>query len=237
MDDNEASAEDRRDAGQRVIATFLAEADALVEVRREAAAARGETLSNEQAVDAWNASIAASAATIDSRLIPQLVDMVMAVNDIPELHRTEVTAAIETGDVAVIEETLNRLSRTRKAAVAADADINARNAAEAALNWLARDREAKIYANPVGFGLNSRASGDQLTTGGRYRVGEQGEEEIELPRGARIYNAAQTRQRAQDRANAGPAVVNNITNLYPAGMVPRGVRNAERAYERRQGPI
>lgn len=241
--DTEATEVDRREAGERVIDAMVDEADAAVDLARANAAARGETLSATQAANVQISTYSRLASQIPRELIPQYVNMLMAILDIPEERRTEVTAAVESGDVAEINRVLSDASRTRDAAIRADADQRSLTAVKNQLNALTQPRSVYVGVHGPGAGgargrapgvPQPRAAGDPYTSRGIYRVGEQGEEIIQLPEGAKITPNWRLNEAERDR---GPStVVNNYMTINaPAGTTPERVINAERRYRRIQG--
>lgn len=235
-----ATEEERREAGEDVVAAMLDEADAAVELARANAQARGETLSHTQAVQVQNSRLAQLARYIPAELVPQFVNMLMAINDIPTEHRTEVEAAVRSGDPARIEATLNNVSRTRTAAIVADVNEQSIWSTEARLNQItAKRRSAYIAVHGPGsydprITQRARATGDPWTSGGDYLVGEQGPEVVRLPRGAEVV--ANHRLDTLDSTPESYAPT-NVHVYMPAGTPAADVARAIRRQARIQGPI
>lgn len=75
------------------------------------------------------------------------------------------------------------------------------------------------------------ASGTMGAAPGLAIVGEQGPELVDLPAGARVRSADETR-----RIVAGPSGSTTVINHWPAGARPADVARATRRYGRAQGP-
>jgi len=78
-----------------------------------------------------------------------------------------------------------------------------------------------------GSGVMFAASGTDFSPGGRTVVGEEGPELLDIPRGARIHNAAQTRKILTAAANDGGGTVVNLggvhTTIEANGAGPREI--------------
>jgi hypothetical protein len=118
-------------------------ADAAVRIWEEQSKANGTTLTATQKQELWNKSMVQSAATMDGPMRDSVLDYVANVNGIPPEKLSEIKALFDDGKVAEAEAALNEASRTRDAAIEAEA-LTAQ--AEIDLNNLARNRTARVTA-------------------------------------------------------------------------------------------
>jgi hypothetical protein len=116
-------------------------ADAAVRIWEEQSKANGTTLTATQKQDLWNRSMVQSASTLDGPMRDAVLDYIANVNGIPPEKLSEIKALLDDGKVAEAEAALNDASRTRDAAIKAEA-LTAQ--AELDLNNLARNRTARI---------------------------------------------------------------------------------------------
>lgn len=250
--DTEASEEDVRDAGEDLIATVRKQADAHVAAAEAAAIAGGRAFTLTDRINAQNSAFAMLASTIPDELIPQYVDMAMAINDIPANKRTEVTAAIQSRDVALINTTLNNLSQTRTASIGVAVQQAALAATRQQISNVANANytttitavlnAAQVYqqlaylraAAAITAAFQGRATGDPMWQGGSVLVGEQGPEIVNLPQGSEIV----ANHRLDTVGSGGGDTFNQtVINNWPAGTSSRDVEAAQRRYRRTQGPL
>jgi hypothetical protein len=169
-------------------------ADNTVRVWEEQSKANGTTLTAVQKQDLWNDSMLANAATLEGPMRDAVLDYVGQVNGIPPEKVSEIKALIEEGKIDEANAMLDEASRTRDAAIEAQALTDQ---AEQDLEYLARDRNARINAQVRargGIGLpeegegdaSNRASGGPVVGGNLYEVGEGGKPEL-LDAGGRTY--------------------------------------------------
>jgi hypothetical protein len=111
-----------------------------------------------------------------------VLDYVGQVNGIPPEKVSEIKALIEEGKIDEANAMLDEASRTRDAAIEAQALTDQ---AEQDLEYLARDRNARINAQVLasggtGYGgegaVRARAAGGPVSAGKPYLVGEEGPE-------------------------------------------------------------
>lgn len=209
-------------------------AEANVRVGEEAAKAAGRTTTAASKMDAYNTSMVKAASQASGPLRTAILDYIATVNGIPTDVVTDIQAAIDRGDIAEAERLLNSASRTRTAAVNADANTAA---AEAELNNTARTRTAKInvvanveralassgmFFGGGGYGKSAPWPGETATTG----VGARGTTTT-----ATVPVAANS---GPQRAVSGPA--RTTVNIYnPVGTNPEKTYGMIRRYERRNG--
>jgi hypothetical protein len=157
-------------------------ADNTVRVWEEQAKANGTTLTAVQKQDLWNDSMLANAATLEGPMRDAVLDYVGQVNGIPPEKVSEIKALIEEGKIDEANAMLDEASRTRDAAIEAQALTDQ---AEIDLEHLARTRNARINAQVVasggtGYGgegaVRARAAGGPVSAGKPYLVGEEGPE-------------------------------------------------------------
>ena len=148
--DAKASADDIRDSA---ISASKAHADlytSLIEASGGAATATGK-------LDAQNETLLATAKLASGPAKQGILDYIFALNGIPPDKRTDITAALNRGDVDEAKRLLDEASRNRTATVKADADNASLNQTNREIDNVARDRTATVYFQPSGFtqGVNS----------------------------------------------------------------------------------
>lgn len=210
---------------------------AQAEVRKatELATANGQTLTATQRTDIYNQSLLTQASTLNGPARQAILQRITDVNGIPAEKMTEINAAIDRGDLSTAESLLNGASRTRDSAILATARQDYINYTEGQLNNLARERTVNL--RPIG-GVGQRnwyAKGTPYASGGDAVVGEDGPEIVNLPMGAEVIPAGKS---AGMLGSGGARVVNNtfVTQNFPAGMRPSDVIDAQRKFEKRNGP-
>lgn len=230
--DPAAAEREREEALDRVVRSAADVADATEEQTRATLAARGATLSAVGALDIQNESLIRQAGQMEGDSRDAILGYIADLNGIPPETVAEIRTLLNEGDIVGAINRLNGASATRTAYVKAETDQKALASVEYALANVARDRQAKVVVRRIGefFG---RATGDPYTARGQYLVGEQGPELVTLPMGSRIDTAGQT--------NGATAVAARVTNNYvtinaPTGTRPADILNAQRRYERIQGP-
>jgi hypothetical protein len=143
-------------------------ADSTVRVWEEQAKANGTTLTAAQRQEMWNKKMIGSASTLDGPMRDAVLDYAANVNGIPPEKVSEIRALLDRGEVAYAEAVLNDASRTRDAAIQADALTDQ---AEQDLAYLARDRTSRIFA--VGGGVRVMDSGGNIPSGQSALVAEK----------------------------------------------------------------
>lgn len=111
---------------------------------------------------------------------------------------------------------------------------NARRALDDVANPGGKARNAFITTTGRGRGIPMEASGTQSADGGPTWVGEQGPEIVNLKRGDTVEPAMQSEGIMRNRRSSGSSVT--IIH-YPSGVRPIPVTNAQRSYDRIQGPV
>jgi hypothetical protein len=235
-------------------------ADAHVQHARDQRAARGETLSLVEAIDAENGELVQQASNLSGPLRQKILDHIAVVNEIPTEVTSEIATLIDDGKLTEAERLLQQTSRRRQAAYDATVAESHLRTVDSKLDALTTKRYALVEAQPTNVvntakvlndlalprfaqiiarvvrGDKGRASGDPFTAGNSFLVGEQGPELVTLPSGSRVLTAGQT----NSALGAGhPAAVNNyhIVNHWPVGTTARDVTASHRRYERVQGPV
>jgi hypothetical protein len=232
-----ANADELADAYDRAREAAAGVADAEVRVAEETATANGETLTATGRQDIWNKSMLGAATTAAGPLRRSILDYIGSVNGIPPEKLTEIEAALDRGDIDYAETELGRVSRTRRAAVEADANTGA---AERELNELARRRVADIVANIITTTIGYRklpgtATGTSSAAKGPTLVGETGPEIVEFAGGERVRSNIDSR--ALLGAGAPVTIVEGDTYVtLPAGTDPTRVVRSDRQWQRRNGP-
>jgi hypothetical protein len=206
-------------------------ADSAVNIATQQAKARGAVLSAKDAVDIQNKSLLASAATAKGPLKAAIGEYIGRLNDIPPEKVAEIKALLDKGDIAGAERVINQTSRTRTAAINADAHTSQ---AERDLNYVARTRVARIEAAVARGGSQNSDQFTQHAAGGTVHspfqlVGEHGPELAALPNGTKVTPAGQT---AGILARGGTT---NVQIIMPAGANPKDVAAAIRRTQKRNG--
>lgn len=230
------------------------ERDALVDAAKagrdlavQQAAASGQTLTATQKVDAFNKSLEDNAAYATPAAKRAAYEYLIQLNQIPPEKAAEILTLVDQGRLSEANAQVNNASRTRTAAIVADAETAA---AERALNAVARLRTAQIQAQLTG----ARTSGVQLARGGvappgGATAGEAGAELIEiggkravidqatLVPGGTVVTPLESGAGAAvtGGAGAGGGGTMNITINMPPGSNGNDVVRAIRDYERRNG--
>lgn len=230
------------------------ERDALIDAAKagrdmavQQAAAAGQTLNATQKVDAFNRSLEDNAAYATPAAKRAAYEYLVQLNQIPAEKAAEILTLVDQGRLAEANGQIQNASRTRTAAIIADAETTA---AENELNRVARLRTAQIQAQVTG----ARTMGAQLAHGGRAHAGdiagEAGAELVKLggrqaivdsptimPEGAMVTPLGTGgAANGAGYGNAAGAGTVNVTINMPPGSNGNDVVRAIRRYERRNGP-
>ena len=163
-------------------------------------AANGATMDSEAGMRLWEESMRTTAATLSGPMRQEVIDHIARVTGIP----TEVvTDFVARTDGASLQEV------------------------EAELAWLSRQRFARI--DPVTGGVPRYAKGTRNHPGGLALVGEQGPELLNLPAGAAVTPAPQTKAMLAD--GAGSTVINIKVDVAPGADGVTAGRQIVRALE------
>ena len=148
--DSKASADDIRDSAIGASKAHAELYTSLIEASGGAATATGK-------LDAQNETLLATAKLASGPAKQGILDYIFALNGIPPDKRTDITAALNRGDVDEAKRLLDEASRNRTATVKADADNQSLNQTNREIDNVARDRTATVYFQPSGFtqGVNS----------------------------------------------------------------------------------
>lgn len=232
LGDSKSSLSEMADAIDTARGSAVSLSDAAVKLAQDQAKAKGETLGAKAAIDIQNQSLLASARSASGPVRNAIAQYITQLNGIDPVKATEIQALINKGDIAGAEAALNTTSRTRSAAI--NADAHTANA-ERDLNNVARSRIARIDAAVARGGSQnsdqrtSHAAGGTVDTPFQI-VGEHGPELATLPVGTKITPAAQT---AALLKRGGGDV--NVQIIMPAGADPRDVAAAIRRTAARNG--
>lgn len=120
----------------------------------------------------------------------QTADLVMSLDEMPDEQKTKILAQIEEGDVATVNGIL--------------------------FEWAKGVNVPVRFAGQGSVGFEKKAAGG-YTRGGLTLVGEQGPEFVEMPQGAYVHTAAQTRQMMTGSGNT--TIVNVAVKADPNGTV------------------
>ena len=131
----------------------------------------------------------------------QTADLVMSLDEMPDEQKTKILAQIEEGDIATVNGIL--------------------------FEWAKGVNVPVRFAGQGSVGFEKKAAGG-YTRGGLTLVGEQGPEFVEMPQGAYVHTAAQTRQMMTGSGNT--TIVNVAVKADPNGTV-----QSLRQYERING--
>jgi hypothetical protein len=122
-------------------------ADGTVRIWEEQAKANGTTLTAVQRQDLWNQKMIGTASTLDGPMRDAVLQYAADVNGIPPEKVSEIRALLDDGKIVEAAALLNEASRTRDAAIEAQA-LTAQ--AEQDLNNLARNRTASVFVGIKG---------------------------------------------------------------------------------------
>jgi hypothetical protein len=147
-------------------------ADSAVRVAEESAAAQGSTLSASDAISTWNGSMLNAASTAEGPLRDSILSYIASVNGIPPEKLTDIIALLDEGKIDEANAALNDTSAARTAAITAQAQTAA---AEAAIDYAARPRTATITGT-FRNGVGTFAQGGRPPVGEVSLVGERGPE-------------------------------------------------------------
>lgn len=120
----------------------------------------------------------------------QTADLVMSLDEMPDEQKTKILAQIEEGDIATVNGIL--------------------------FEWAKGVNVPVRFAGQGSVGFEKKAAGG-YTRGGLTLVGEQGPEFVEMPQGAYVHTAAQTRQMMTGSGNT--TLVNVAVKADPNGTV------------------
>ena len=120
----------------------------------------------------------------------QTADLVMSLDEMPDEQKTKILAQIEEGDIATVNGIL--------------------------FEWAKGVNVPVRFAGQGSVGFEKKAAGG-YTRGGLTLVGEQGPEFVEMPQGAYVHTAAQTRQMMTGSGNT--TIVNVAVKADPNGTV------------------
>jgi hypothetical protein len=120
----------------------------------------------------------------------QTADLVMSLDEMPDEQKTKILAQIEEGDIATVNGIL--------------------------FEWAKGVNVPVRFAGQGSVGFEKLAAGG-YTRGGLTLVGEQGPEFVEMPQGAYVHTAAQTRQMMTGSGNT--TIVNVAVKADPNGTV------------------
>ena len=120
----------------------------------------------------------------------QTADLVMSLDEMPDEQKTKILAQIEEGDIATVNGIL--------------------------FEWAKGVNVPVRFAGQGSVGFEKKAAGG-YTRGGLTLVGEQGPEFVEMPQGAYVHTAAQTRQMMTGSGNT--TIVNVAVKADPNGIV------------------
>jgi hypothetical protein len=187
-------------------------ADSTVRVWEEQAKANGTTLTAAQRQEMWNQKMIGSASTLDGPMRDAVLDYAANVNGIPPEKVSEIRALLDAGKIVEAEALLNEASRTRDAAIQADALTDQ---AEQDLAYLARDRTSRIFA--VGGGVRVMDSGGNIPSGQSALVAEKRPEFVNgvLVNGpADVTGGAETGRILGRMGGAGGRSSGTVSNTY-----------------------
>jgi methyl-accepting chemotaxis protein len=206
-------------------------ADNTLRVWEEQAKANGTTLTATQRQDIWNQSMLNNASTLEGPMRDAVLDYIGQVNGIPPEKLSEIKADIHEGKLADAKAKLDGVSKSRDAAVKADALTDT---AEQDLNYLARDRTARIWGSASNKFMDS---GGNIPSGQSAIVAERRPEFVNgvlIGGPANVTGGAQTASILNGARGVGGGM--NITINMPPGSNGQDVVNAIKKYERTAGP-
>jgi methyl-accepting chemotaxis protein len=206
-------------------------ADNTLRVWEEQAKANGTTLTATQRQDIWNQSMLNNASTLEGPMRDAVLDYIGQVNGIPPEKLSEIKADIHEGKLADAKAKLDGVSKSRDAAVKADALTDT---AEQDLNYLARDRTARIWGSASNKFMDS---GGNIPSGQSAIVAERRPEFVNgvlIGGPANVTGGAQTASILNGARGGGGGM--NITINMPPGSNGQDVVNAIKKYERTAGP-
>lgn len=217
-------------------AKSLAAAD--VALAKATALGNNVTFDRVKALDVENSSYLKQAATLQGPAKQAIIDRIAQLNGIPAAKLTDILARIPPGDIPAAEAALKAVSRSRDAAIRAEA-TNVGYTEQQIAN-LARNRTAYIHVQPAGPGRTSvlaggRASGGPVEAGMPYTVGESGRELFVPDVNGRIINAADTARSLAGGSGVGGKGATTIINMTVTSADPQKVMDALDQYVRTQG--
>jgi hypothetical protein len=230
--------------------------DALALAAADAADAQvdllGDTASATAKIDTQNRSLLTSASTLTGPMQDAILGYIADLNGIPPEVVSQIKAALDRGDIAEAERLLSNASRTRSAAIQAQADAWALAKAERELAFLTRDRTVDIsvrYHRPT-VDPDRRAAGGPVTAGLAYTVGETGRELFVPDQDGTIINASKTAALLDDgrhhlvpaagfggRGGDGGGDVFHVSINMPPGANGEDVLRSLQQLQRRMGPL
>ncbi len=119
-------------------------ADAIVNQRVEQDKANGVVTSASTKQDTWNSSMLANARLASGPARQSILDYTFAANQVPTDIATEISAAVEAGDLEKANALLADASKARTATVKADADDASLAKTNADLDKVAKDRTVRL---------------------------------------------------------------------------------------------
>lgn len=216
-------------------------ADATSRAKQAQDTANGVTETAAQKQDTWNQSMLTSAATAKGAQRDAILAYIATANGIPTAIATQITAAVNAGDLDTANQLLAGASKDRATAIKVDVDQASLDSVTAKLNALTQGKVADIGVS-LGAGLKAHARGG-ITEGGPILVGEEGAEILgDVPAGVPVHTAAETA--AMRRAGLGQAAAttihyhNETLHMHmPVGLDPNAVVASIRRWIRSNGAI
>lgn len=184
--DYKQAVEDERDA-------LIATAKAQQRLSDDQATALGVTVTATQHIDDLNTALESQARFASPAARKAAYDYIGQLNQIPPEKLTEIQALVDQGKLDEADAAMKEASRTREAAIIADAKTAQANAD---LDALAHDRFANIYARTIAvgatLGLPGKAGGGAVQSGHDYVVGEHGAEIVHMGGNGSVIPAGPT---------------------------------------------
>lgn len=192
--------------------------------------AAGVNLDTARGQRAYTNSLVDTALAMKGPVAREILAHIGRLNGIPEEKITEAQALMDAGSVERAKQLINReLSKTTAHPQVVPAGLEAARARLEAILGRAVNIGVNTYNPSTSANVRYRATGGVVGPGETTVVGERRPEVAEFPPGTRIHpNGTGPR--------AGATVINNITQNFPAGMRPTDVIDAQRRWERRNGP-